>query len=152
MKPSKWATSLFEKSANAVEYIAQDKFGQNILLWRQEWRPTNPWKKLGWFLAVPTQQLRPDQAKKQSRFSDPTWRRGCRIRAQLFTLPLTKNVVLVTDNSWQNKEVSVLVPRPWIPLCGPARAPGCRHEVPYRGPCYYFSARGPQKLLLLLKN
>ena len=67
--------------------------------------------KLGWFLGVPTQQLRPDQGKKQNRFSDPTW-------------PLTKN-------SWQNKEVSVLAPRPWIPLCGPARAPGCRHEVLY---------------------
>jgi hypothetical protein len=56
-------------------------------------------KKLGWFLGVPTQQLRPDQGKKQSRFFDPTWRRGCPIGAQLFTLPLTKNVVLVTDNS-----------------------------------------------------
>jgi hypothetical protein len=29
-------------------------------------------------------------------------------------------------------------------LCGPARAPGCRHEVPHRGPCFFISAGGPK--------
>jgi hypothetical protein len=44
MTPPSGQPVISKKSANAVEYIAQDKFDQNILLWRQEWRPTHPSK------------------------------------------------------------------------------------------------------------